>query len=200
MNTLSSPHIRLRRPEQRGVVLIIAMILLVVVSLLAVSSVRNSASTESVLGNVRTSELAAQAADIALRHCEASVVEVISVAGGASPSYPTTFVLANIQAASTTPQWQSTGIWDSSANSVYVLPLALVNQAGGTIGATYRRPPECLVESLPVILTGTSAVNISTSFVVTARGFGPEVPALAASAARVRPLGSEVWLQSQIGL
>ena len=59
-----------QRHSQRGVVLIIALVMLVIISLLAVSSMRNSGSTEEVLGNVRTTELATQAAEIALRRCE----------------------------------------------------------------------------------------------------------------------------------
>ena len=44
--------------RQQGVVLVIALILLVLISLLAVNSVKNSGSSESVAGNVRTTELA----------------------------------------------------------------------------------------------------------------------------------------------
>ena len=40
------------------------MIMLIIVSLLAVTSMRNASSSESVSGNVRTTELATQAADI----------------------------------------------------------------------------------------------------------------------------------------
>lgn len=178
------------RRAQQGVVLIVALLILIVISLLTVTSMRNASSSESVAGNTRTTELAAQAADIALRHCEASL---LSVMGGDSP-YVTTFVAANILPAAQPPQWQDmstqTG-WDSSVAPVFVVPLALVNQPGLTFD-TYRRSPECMVETVSTVLTGSSVF-----YVITARGFGPEVPALI-DGVRIRPAGSEVWLQSTI--
>jgi type IV pilus assembly protein PilX len=179
--------------SQQGVVLIIALILLVVISLLAVSSMRGAGSAESVAGNVRTTELATQAAEIALRHCESSAIQVVKVNGGdttsAQATYaPTfaagTFALGSIATASPV-QWQNTTLWDGGTTS-WVLPLSMV---GGT--STYKRAPECMIESL----TGAPpTVGSSTgNFVITARGFGPEV-----AAGTGRPQGSEVWLQSTI--
>lgn len=183
---------------QRGVVLIIAMILLVVISLLAITSIRSAGSTANVAGNVRITELATQAAEIALLHCESSILEVMTVESGSPSLYKTTFKLSNISPASTapdTPKWQDMATWDSTSTAAYVLPLSLVNQTEMT-GKTYQRPPECMVEPLPVLLAGGTALDMKSSFVVTARGFGPEVEA--ADASRSRPAGSEVWLQSNI--
>jgi len=178
---------------QKGVVLIIAMIMLIIVSLLAVTSMRNSASTEVLAGNVRTTELATQAAEIALRHCESSVVELMAVAaGGTSTGYTTTMTTENILPTSIPANWQSISTWDSASTRTFVLPSSLV---GNT--TTYKRPPECMIESLPVIAAGSTTVSSTSSFVITARGFGPEV---AADANRARPTGSEVWLQSHIEL
>ena len=179
---------------QGGVVLIIALIMLVVISMLAVLSMRNATSSEAISGNVRTTELATQAAEIALRHCEASMVSLTIVAGGGTPTYTSTFVTANIQPpvpATSTPQWQSTTLWDSASSAIYVLPLTEVNQTG--LGSTYLRAPECMVEPLPVLLAGSATVSNTVAFVITARGFGPEV-----ANNRNRPQGSEVWLQSHI--
>lgn len=180
--------------DQHGVVLIIALILLVVISLLAITSLRNVGSTESVAGNVRTTELATQVAEIALRHCESSAIRITRQAGGDTTSpeanYATTIAEANILRATTSVQWQSTATWDSASASVFVLPATLVGNA-----TTYKRPPECMIESL----TGatTAPVGGTDSFVITARGFGPEVPALTSST-RIRPVGTAVWLQSTI--
>ena len=192
--TTCLPHSRFLQ-SQRGLVLIIAMILLVVISLLAVTSIRSAGSTASVAGNVRITELATQAAEIALLHCESSVLEVMTVASGSPSGYITTFKSSNILPADTPPKWQDMTIWDSTATAAYVLPLSLVNQAGMS-DQTYQRPPECMVEPLPVMLAGGTAVDTKSSFLVTARGFGPEVEK--ADANRSRPVGSEVWLQSNI--
>lgn len=184
------PHSRFLQ-SQRGAVLMIAMVLLVVISLLAVTSIRNAASTASVAGNVRTTELATQAAEIALLHCESSVLEVRSVENGSQSTYTTTFKISNILSESippNSPQWQDMTIWDSTATAAYVLPLSLVNQTGMS-DQTYDRPPECMVIEM-------SSGSPASYYVITARGFGPEVEE--ADASRSRPVGSEVWLQSNI--
>lgn len=172
--------------------LIIALILLVVISLLAVTSMRSSASSENVSSNVRTTELATQAAEIALRHCESAAIKVVKVLGGDTTSAEATYsdqglTSSQILWATTSVQWQSTATWNSTSTTTYVLPASLV---GGT--STYQRPPECMVESL----TGVTPVSTGAAFVITARGFGPEVAA--ADNIRSRPQGSEIWLQSTI--
>jgi type IV pilus assembly protein PilX len=171
---------------QHGVVLVIALILLVLISLLAVTSLRNAGSSESVAGNVRTTELATQAADIALRYCESKALEMATA--GVTPD-------------STPDQWKTPAAWDApntkkpwdgTSTSAFVLPATFVNQAGMTYD-TYKRPPECMVEKLPAVTTSASMF-----YLITARGFGPGVAA--ADATRSRPNGSEVWLQSSIEL
>lgn len=195
----SSGHPLGKPCKEQGVVLVIALILLVVMSLLAVTSMRSAASSETISGSVRTTELAMQAAEIALRHCEASATKVSRILGGdttsAEATYSTTLVDANILRATTSVAWRNTTTWDSASTATYVLPLSLVNQTGMTV-TTYKRAPECMVESL----TGTTPAAGTASYVITARGFGPEVPALAVATTRVRPVGTEVWLQSTIEL
>lgn len=186
-----------RRKAQTGIVLIVSLIMLVVISMLAVLSMRNTASTEQVAGAVRTTELATQAAEIALRHCEQSLMEVIKVAGGAAPSYTTTFTLEKILPASSVSLWQSTTVWDSASTATFVLPMAMLNQAGMAYD-TFKRPPECMVAPLVVVPNGSSVPTSTSAFVITARGFGPEVAA--ANPSRSRPVGTEIWLQSRITL
>lgn len=181
-------HLHTVTSAQRGIVLIMAMIMLVVISLLAVTSIRSASLSESISGNVRTTELATQAADIALRHCESSAIRIAKNNSGDTTStqanYSTTFTSANISALNSSA-WQNTATWDGSSSTfVFILPATLV---GGT--ATYKRPPECMVEWL------TGSTVIPTAFLITARGFGPEV-----ASGTGRPQGSAVWLQSTIEL
>lgn len=178
-----------RPAAQGGVVLIIALVMLVVISLLTTLSIRSAVSTESVSGNVRTTELATQAAEIALRYCESAVVQVAS--GTVTYTVTPTILAYN---AATFPLWKSTTTtWDISPSDAFVIPTSYVNQAAGT--ATYKRRPECLVERMAVV-TPAGALSTTSTYVITARGFGPEVPA--ADAARSRPRGSEAWMQSTI--
>lgn len=176
--------------------LIIALVLLVIVSLFAITSMRNASSTEQVTGNVRTTELATQAAEIALRHCESSAVMITKApTNTADPAYySSTLVEANVLRATTAVAWRNTGTWDSSSKSVYILPTTVI---GGS--TTFKRPSECMVESLTgSTVTPTPGATATDAFQITARGFGPEVPALATAGTRVRPVGTEVWLQSTI--
>ena len=182
--------------SQNGVVLIIALIILAVISLLAVTSIRNASSTISVSSNVRTTELATQAAAIALQHCERSVWKVLNVEAGVADSYVTTFTRDNILSQDST-NWQNRATWDTNPDYVFQLPLYMIKQADMVI--TYKRNPECMVESMvvakavPGSTTREFAVKPNSLFRIIARGFGPEVENVTG-----RPVGSEVWLQSQI--
>ncbi len=173
--------------RQQGVVLIVSLIMLVVISLLATLSIKNAVSTEGVSGNVRTSQLASQAAEIALRYCEDAVSQ-ISTGTGTLVDLPT------IQNYATPPLWQTASNWDSASSVAFVIPSAFVNETSGS--ATFKRLPECMVERMQVVNAGV--VSTTSTYVITARGFGPEVAA--ADSARSRPEGSESWMQSTIEL
>ena len=183
------------REQQHGLVLIVSIVLLAIVSVLAALSTRNAASAENLSGNVRLTELATQAAELALRHCEDSVAHVIATHAGETSTYDTTFTLGDILSTGSASTWESPAEWDAAAAPVYVLPLERVNQPG--LAPTYQRPPECMVARMPFVLPGGSITD-DIAFVITSRGFGPEVPA--ADADRHRPVGSEIWLQSHIRL
>ena len=182
--------------RQHGVVLVVALVLLVLISLLAITSLRNAGSSENIAGNARTTELAFQAANIALRHCEASVLEIQKNAYRKNlnlppeETYVTTFTAANILPATYPPAWKKMANWDNAPTAAFVLlPLAVKENAAAA--PTYSREPECMVEELLATPAGTSKL-----YIVTARGFGPEVAKV--DSARTPPSGSEVWLQSHI--
>lgn len=190
---------------QRGVVLIMALIMLVIISLLTAVTVRNATSSEGISANARQTQLAIQAAEAALRYCEQGVLEVLSASTSTyafnvvvPPSASTVTISAtHFQAAiTTTPTSMIASNWDSAAptvtSSILVLPVSSVNRAG--ITTTFSRPPECMIERL----SPSTSTMYSKNFTITARGFGPEVAA--ANAGRSRPVGSEVWMQSTLEL
>jgi Tfp pilus assembly protein PilX len=183
------------RSSERGVILVISLIILVIVGLLTMATMRNTASTEKVSGAIRTTEMATEAAEIALRYCEESVVAVVRLSSGRTTTFVTAFSGSQILPADQMSRMESTLVWDSNAPEVFVLPLSLVNQSN--LRETYKRAPECMVASLPVLLSGTTP-DAATAFVITARGFGPEVSPV--NSARSRPDGTEIWLQSHITL
>ena len=188
-----------RSQSQHGVVLIIALVLLVIISLLAVSSIRNAGSSESVSSNVRTTELATHAAEIALRYCEAKVLAIRTT----PPSTTEVFKIFPKINPPTNPlypyKWQDTTSatgWDSSSETslLHDISLNLVNK-DDVNHVKYQRPPEFIAETLDE----ESAAG-AFRYVITARGFGPEVLKLDVKTQRVRPIGTEVWLQSTIEL
>ena len=203
---LIMPTARLQPAAQRGIVLIMALIMLVVISLLTAVSVRNATSSEGVNANVRQTQLAGQAAESAVRYCEQGVIDVLSASTStfvfsvSVPPSSTTVTLSGthfqtlIQNA--TPTSMVPANWDVTnptiANSILVLPTASVNRAG--ITSTFSRPPECMIERLSL----STSSKASKNFTITARGFGPEVAA--ADSVRTRPIGSEVWMQSTLEL
>jgi type IV pilus assembly protein PilX len=177
--------------RQQGAVLIIALIMLALLSMSAATSMHQAQSTESISGSTRNTELASQAAEIALRHCRASVMKRMAIKNDDTSSdialYSTTFTDAHISSSNSTDWANVIGKWDAPSNHVFVLPLSLMGNS-----TLYKRAPECMVESeLPTM-------GETMLFVITARGFGPEVAA--ADAKRLRPIGTEVWLQTHLSL
>lgn len=179
-----------RFSHEKGVVLIISLIILVIISLLATTSLRNVSSSEMISGNVRTTELANQSAEFALRFCE---TEVENFKNGLST--------ININDYSDPPLWnkidsktKALSNWDgsNSASKINILDTSLLNRSNITY-TTYKRMPECMIE------VGEDKDKADASiFKITARGFGPEVSA--ADSSRNRPVGTEVWLQSTINI
>ncbi len=173
--------------KQSGVVLVIALIMLVVLSVIATSAVKSTLSGEVSTNNSRTHGLAMQAAEAGLRHCEKLVQNFLS----------TTPVSPNLQPAAaptvgTAYNWENVASnWDSDTGFAAVggVVLASTDINNSSTEGLYKRFPECMAQYLETPAGGTSR------FVVTARGFGPDVPALTGTS-RPKPIGSEVWLQS----
>lgn len=190
---MKSPRQPLAPPatRQTGVVLIISLVMLVVISLLATFSIRNSVSSEAVSGNVRTSQLASQAAEVALRFCENAISNFVKT-GAVLPTTGAGSTLT-IRPYVDPPLFENLNNWDAARTGVFVLDAGVLNLAGSP--ATFKRMPECLVERVPVVNASSTALNTTSTYLITARGFGPEV-----AAGTARPDGSEVWLQSTIEL
>ena len=109
--------------------------------------------------------------------------------------YATTFTDAHIALLGSPPAWQDAkGNWDTPSQYVFVLPLDLL---GNT--SLYKRAPECMVETFKDQTDTLVPPKWPTDhFIITARGFGPEVAAAGTKGSR--PLGTEVWLQTHITL
>lgn len=174
------PKVHKRLKHQRGVVLVVALLMLMILSILASMSIRGASSTEQVANQSRQKALAQQTAEAALRFCEQSVqANALNAATGFAPE-------AAPVGAGTKFTWETMANWDAMAPpaSLRVVPIAASGDAGANV--YFTRAPECMSQL-------TTPAN-SKVFVTTARGFGPEVGAKDGSA----PAGTEVWLQSVI--
>jgi len=194
---------RHRAHPQRGVVLIMALIMLVIITLLATFSLRNSTSTEMVSGNVRTTELATQVAESALKYCEDQAFADFQFTTGATTATaaitPAPYqALARWNCKNNSATCTGTGdyyYWDGSSSLTSPVWHAITDSSVVTASTTFKRPPECMIERVFNPASTDTSINTAT-FIITVRGFGPEVPA--ADATRSRPLGTEVWLQSTV--
>lgn len=121
------------RPRQQGVVLIVALVILVLVTLVGVSTVRGTTMEEKMAGNSRDRDKAFQAAEAAVRACLAMMhsnpasypaAKLAPVAATASPS---------------TPHWEVAANWATGSPNSHAVPMA---------GAGLAANPRCLVEDL----------------------------------------------------
>lgn len=168
------------RGGQRGVVLVIALILLVVAALGSMFVMRSALLGEQVDNNLRSHTLAQRGAEIALRYCE----RYATPTPPASPvsAGPTPTVVPTPDGATPTA-WTQADSWSSSGAAVAV-PVSLLNSIGDASGISYTRPPQCLIETLPLRTVDPKAFPSST-YLVTARGFTPDGV-------------GQVWLQSTV--
>ncbi len=165
---------------QRGVVLVIALILLVVAALGSMFVMRSALLGEQVDNNLRARTLAQRGAEIALRYCERYATPTppaSPVSGGPAPTVMPT------PDGATPMAWSQPGNWSGSGAAVAV-PVSLLNSTGDASGISYTRPPQCMIESLPLRTVDPKAFPSST-YLVTARGFSPD------------GIG-QVWLQSTV--
>jgi Tfp pilus assembly protein PilX len=158
-----------QRAGQRGVSLIIAMVMLVVIGFVSVAIMRNATSSDQVAMNNRLQTQANQYAQAALRFCENQIV----TSGG-----PITVQAYDPAGA----HWLVKNNWLTNAGGVYTLQAADLPSAN-----TPAHFPQCIVE--------TSSFSTKVFF-VTARGFSNDYAYNTTSGATTA--GSVIWLQSQV--
>ncbi len=187
--------------KQRGVLLIVTMILLLIISGVAAFTIKGSGSSENVANNTRTQALAMQAAEAALRYAETGVLNQ-NRQDNAKPLGNPAYLFTIAAAPTGLPaDWTTEAKWDGSNSTSTVVNLfdldgvascptnysSTASREGNFCGL-YKRPPECMAQY----------ANLDNRVVwVTCRGFGPEV---VASANKELPSGAEVFLQSIVRL
>lgn len=166
--------------RQKGVVLIVVLMLLGIMSIVGVMTLRNSTTTELVSNNLRLASVAQQAAELALKYCES----VATDSSGVTPIADRSKILsATITGVITSGAWNSTSTWNTAANYISVNNTFSVSTNANAI--QFRTPPQCIIEKL-------DNAN-GKGFVITARGFGNDA---ALSSTNGVKSGSEAWAQS----
>lgn len=163
---------RAHRPmpaAQRGVVLVIALILVVVIGVSSAVAIRTSLFGDIISQNMRAQNLAFQAAEIALRYCEEQALE---------PGAPGVTVIPS----GIGNEWTVESNWTNSANNV---PAEFVGS-----DLNYPTAPQCLIRELTyedafgamtkdptkfsIIDANPELVEYMVFYRITARGFSPE--------------------------
>lgn len=170
------------RSTHRGISLVIVLVLVLVLGLLASMALRASMFSVGVSGHARSQALATEAAEAALRYCEAQAIsEVPAVAIQELPD----------DSEAQANRWTQAQSWKGSARIAADVPEAILNSADSR--QTYGTRAQCLVEVMR--LPTPPGGQPGRVFLVTARGFSPD--ATLDTEGTVRS-GAEVWLQSTV--
>lgn len=186
----------LHRAHQNGVVLVIALVLMIVIGISSALAMRTALFGDLVSHNMRSHNLAFQAAELALRFCEFQVIN--------DPFNPAFRIidLGNPSPA-VNNEWQLAASW--SAATINTAPAGWL---GNTVN--YQTPPICIVRRMTYDeVAGTTVLppdaprpedrGVSPDFLyffrITARGYSPDFE----RDGNGNPIsGSEVWLQSML--
>lgn len=170
--------------EQKGFVMIVSLIFLLIMTILAVTSIQRSTLDEKVAGNFRSQDLAFQAAEAALRYCQKSLESTgvdghLPLLAGISQTmngikiiaYPTDVAKTLLPIAPT--KWVDKNNWTS--------------ENAKTLDANFIphvfAQPQCMIEEYPI--KDALKPKVYVAYVITARGVGATADAT-------------VWLQQTL--
>lgn len=188
-----------RPTAQKGVVLVITLILLVIFSLLGTMAIRNANQSERVMNGIRTNAVAQQAAESALRFCEQVAKNhfegnsSFQYTSSASDTYTITGKVETTAATDiNTASWSNINNWKSSNTLLITLPANAYKSVdtGVKAGVKLKNPPTCLVQQL--------TAGGASGYLITGRGFAND--AIIESSSNKVLSGAEVWLQSILTL
>ena len=172
-----TPRLALIPPQprftQRGITLLIVLVMLAVISLVSGASLRSALSAEHVTHNVRLENLAKEAAHLGLRYCENQLRQ-------AEPELTVHPAAADGGA----PLWTLWETWHGSHAQATTVPTEVMSSPDSAFAPATR--PQCLLEAHP------AHPELIT---VTARGFSPDHQA---NSAGHTTMGAVAWVQSVV--
>jgi type IV pilus assembly protein PilX len=156
------------RHQQRGVVLFVSLIMLMVMTLIGVTGMQNSSMEEKMVANVRDIDLSFQAAEAALREAETSLqVAVLKEFDGSNPG------LYQPATRDNQPLWEVDTTWNAGGALDYTGSLAYLSAQ-----------PQYIIEELPPVPDPDGSVAADEPlpetqvYRVTARGVGGTAKAI----------------------
>lgn len=183
-----------RGQAQRGVVLIITLILVVILSLLGTFAIRNATQTDRSINGIRSAEVAREAAETALRFCEQ--VAIFDGDGKDYTEYGQTGLRAKIIGTTIASESDGQAAWRTEANwvdgsNVITVPTAYYKKdiAGNTEAAKLQIAPRCLIQKIE-----TTSTPKLTGYLITGRGFANNANFTSSTGKTNR--GAESWMQS----
>lgn len=158
------PPTRAGRASQSGIVLLIALVLLVIIGFSSAFILRGSLFGDQISSNIKSTQAAQHAAEVALRFCERRILA--PVAGAATPIIPEpedeeTQAIA----------WQSQDNWDSSAITVTA---SVLQSDSNAQAVSYNQLPQCLIERLPIRTNADPGGKYKYAFQITSRGYSAD--------------------------
>lgn len=154
--------------EQRGIALITSLLVLVIMTLLALSMFRNFGLTEKVAGNTRDKQRSLQTAESALQYGEWWLSQGNGTTGAACTTVYNANVSANVQTCSSALVNPTTLPW--AARGDYLPPTMTVATGGGLTASgdiNYISQPSLYISYLGLDPSGKSML-----YQVTAAGYG----------------------------
>lgn len=165
-----------------GVVLPMALIMLIIISLAGLQAARTAATHEQFSNNMRTTQVARQSAEAALRYCESVVIDIENDgslhAALKGKIVPTELTPDNIKAGA----WNTRSNWSSGAPNLITYAPAFNNAVQNEVRTKTENHPTCVIQAMT-----------ERRFLVTARGLSNDATV---NANDQLARGSEIWLQS----
>jgi len=180
------PFTNVRHPAQRGFVLIVALVLLLILTILGLAAAQSTSLEERMAGNARNRDMAFQAAEAGLRAAESCLNTGLAICTSFSnntagnylfdpnnPPPPSNF---------NTPLWAVNGFWNNPANVLSYNTITGLNLPQVAV------QPEIIIEQLPAIAApggniGQQQFGGSTPMIqnyrITVLGFGGDNSATA---------------------
>lgn len=188
--------------HERGFVLAVSMIFLVIMTGLAVTAIRRSTLDEKSAGNLRAQNLAFQAAERALRFCEGALDLTAGSAGICEGKPGLAGILASVnilgrvgdmshparEADPYNPQANFPEQWKTQENWTGNNPIAtrIANVASDPdFVANVAQQPQCMIEAWSFAARPGLGESPKSAYVITARGVGSTASAV-------------VWLQETV--